>query len=117
MKSTANRTRPKVMNAGMVGLILWAGVVSGGRPDYGISACAFQTQMAARRTQLCIQNRADSGLERDELQDDVTAALACCSNMIFRKKPPPPAGHSLSILRKQVRLLTAGALLGLHGGH
>src|SRR5690349_16264107 len=42
MKSTANRTRPKIIKAGIVGLtgVFWAESLQG---DYGGSAGAFQT--------------------------------------------------------------------------
>src|SRR5712691_11628577 len=89
MKSTANRTRPKVMNAGMVGLILWAGSRAAGGRIMGFPPALFKRKWRPAGRSSAFRTGQILGWSAMKLQDDVTAALACCSNMIFRKKPPP----------------------------
>src|SRR5215472_3846522 len=106
MKSTANRTRPKVMN-GIVGLLEASRRGVAERADYGGSARAFQTfrLMAVREP-----GRSSRG----------SRARHHCLRMIFSKNRP----HTLALTRpvgsgrcaKQARLLLTRTLLGLDGG-
>src|SRR5215831_1101656 len=67
MNNTANRTRPKVMNAGMAGLIdsFKGEMVTAGRADYGQSAGTFQTFRRRRHARSAWGTRQFRGLSKE----------------------------------------------------
>src|SRR5439155_22875633 len=119
------------MNAGMVGLIdsfFKGGGRDGGQPDYGDSACAFQTlkwRPAVRTSafgtrQIPGRYPAGSWLQREDFGTNCHRAPACYRNLIFcpaigevaRRRAFPGIA-----LCKEVWLLPAGTLLGFDGGN
>src|SRR6185369_13727795 len=122
MKRTANRTRPKVTNAGM-GSASLNGVqrVQAGRNDYGRFVPAFQTlksKSSAQEPARTITKPFDRSRTKALFWPwRFRAWIHSRRESASKQKTRAVLIQSEPALSKQCRLLPAGALLGLDGGN